>query len=150
MLWFDFVAILVVPDIGLVSMRLVEPADHVSNHTIIPDIQVHVFPYGTGEVNIPLQGSTLHVDSDIGDVAGSSISLQPDVLELLSWFAFVALFYHRSVSAPDSQEECVIIVVVWPSSCNNTDIEDNAVGALEDGFVVEVFFAYLKLDVGRI
>jgi len=150
MLWFDFVAIFVVPDIGLVSMRLVEPADHLSNHTIIPDIQVHVFPYGTGPVNILLQGSTLHVDSDIGDVAGSSISLQPDVLEL-RWFAFVALFYHRSVSAPDSQEECVIIiVVVRPSSCNNTDIEDNAVGALENGFVVEVFFAYLKLDVGRI
>jgi hypothetical protein len=103
MLWFDFVAIFVVPDIGLVSMRLVEPADHVSNHTIIPDIQVHVFPYGTVVAKLRLDLFTMHGDCDIGDVAGSSISLQPDVLELLSCFAPVALISHRSVSAFDIQ-----------------------------------------------
>ena len=87
---------------------------------------------------------TIHGDFDFGDVAGSSISLQPDVLELFGCDAAVAILISRSVSsASDPQEDFVRIRVVWPSS-NNADIEDNAVGALEDIFVVEVVFAYGK------
>ena len=87
---------------------------------------------------------TIHGDFDIGDVAGSSISLQPDVLELFGCDAAVAILISRSVSsASDPQEDFVRIRVVWPSS-NNADIEDNAVGALEDGIVLEVVFAYGK------
>ena len=87
---------------------------------------------------------TLHGDFDLGDVAGSSISHQSDVLELFGCDAAVAILISRSVSsASDPQEDFVRIRVVWPSS-NNADIEDNAVGALEDIFVVEVVFAYGK------
>ena len=86
---------------------------------------------------------TIHGDFDICDVAGSSISLQPDVLELFGCVAAVSLLYFRSVSASDLQADIVRIPVVWPLS-SNADIEDNAVGALEDGLVVEVVFAYGK------
>ena len=87
---------------------------------------------------------TFHGDFDFCDVARSSINLQPDVLELFGCVAAVVIPYCRSVSsASDPQVDFVRILVVWPSS-SNSDIEDNAVGVLEDGFVGEVVFAYGK------
>ena len=88
---------------------------------------------------------TIHGDFDIVDVAGSSISLQPDVLELFGCVAAVPLLYHRFVFvfASDLQAGFKPIRVVWLIS-NNADIEDNAVGALEDGLVVEFAFVYVK------
>ena len=83
------------------------------------------------------------MDFDIGDVAGSSVSLQSDFLELFGCVAFVPLLYHRSVFAFDIQADIKPIRVVWPDS-SNADIEDNAVGALEDGWDEEVVFAYGK------
>ena len=86
---------------------------------------------------------TIHGDFDICDVAGSSISLQSDFLELFGCVAAVPLLYHRSVFASDLQADIKPIRVVWPDS-SNADIEDNAVGALEDGLVVEFAFVYVK------
>ena len=57
--------------------------------------------------------------------------------------AAVPLRYFRSVSASDLQAGFKPIPVPWPIS-SNADIEDNAVGALEDGLVEEVVFAYGK------
>ena len=117
--------------------------------TFLPDIQVHVFPKGTVCASPVLGVLTIHGDSDIGDVTGSSISLQPDILELCGCVAAVTLLYQRSVSASDLQADCVRIPVVWPLS-SNADIEDNAVGALEDGLVVEVVFVYGKFGAAII